>query len=1242
MKRLIMFVALVCSCFASYAQNTSKIYQYAPGDGGILYTMTRGGKYAIINIGTSASGGNPDSQLFDMETGEHFPVTYQNRALPFTMASDDGNIIVGHYGQYATTYDRAKNLMRSYPNRPLWKNGQLVDVTPDGHYAVGYYEGYLGKQDDSDLPNDWFYRTLFVNVETGDTIYTPNLPTKNRSGAPLQSIKFSSITPDGRYIMGAVDWYFEGGYSFIYDTKELRTLTSTNLMELYGGNVASRNAGVISCRGSMMSPNGNAIGGSARIERINDEGVKVTEDVPCVYFRDTDILKVYADAEDGNVSIAAMDDAGTFFGITENGSPLRDFKILYDGKFWVTLNQICRQRYGYDFFERTGYERTGTIMGVSGDGHRFISFHDPMGESYCFDFGESVEEACSGLDLLGTYKVTPEQNSQFAKISSVEVQFERPVQVLGSGKNVHLYDSKGALVTNGLSTSSGLTLKTGSKNTIVANFRARLLNPDEKYTVVIDAGAIATAVDKTRTNDEIRIEYTGRANEPVRLTSSVPEEGASVMKIDNVSSYVLLSFDCKVKLTDNPSAYIERVEDGSRASSLVVVAGTSDDTKNKVLLYPTSTVNLFSGQDYRIVVEEGSVCDYTSSAESYNSRIEVLLHGAYIRTVPTGDVLFHDSWDNIAESLQTWLRYEGDHNTPLYTMQQWEFDADNQPWNFSIRESAQDYDYCAASHSMYAPSGTSDDWMMTPQILLPEEGKSMLEFDAQSYLSSRSDTLEVYVYEQDWTLSYLNTEWMKDIKVDAQLVFKQILSPGGTEEGLSGEWTHYVVDLSPWAGKSVYLAFVNHNHNQSAIFIDNVSVQREVLYQLAFDYEERVVDVKEQTISGKITIKKSGVRNISLTLQDSEGNAISTQSWTGITSDVKDRPIPFSFSTPLPLRVGSVNDYSITIAIDDRTDTYHGIITDLSFMPVKRVVLEEMTGIDCQNCPQGIVAIEKMQKTFGDRFIPISIHTYTGDPYESGLTAYSNFLGLSGAPSARINRVPGIYYPMVNKSGTFYMNDADSPLWHDVVSEQLDRPALCDFSVRAANEGTAIRLDADIRYAITAENQQLSLLFVVLEDSLVNYQVNAFGTIEQGIFGEWGAQGIYSGENSNGIAYPVVHNDVARSVIGTTLGGTIGLYPFSMNAGETYTSTHKIAIPTTVVNPSNARIVALLLDAQTGEVINASSASILSDENTSITSIKEQRETQFFNLSGIRLSSPGKGVNIVRMSDGSMRKVFVR
>ncbi len=48
------------------------------------------------------------------------------------------------------------------------------------------------------------------------------------------------------------------------------------------------------------------------------------------------------------------------------------------------------------------------------------------------------------------------------------------------------------------------------------------------------------------------------------------------------------------------------------------------------------------------------------------------------------------------------------------------FDADNTPWNFSIRDDGA-YDYCAASHSMYNPPAKSDDWLVIPQLAIDNE-----------------------------------------------------------------------------------------------------------------------------------------------------------------------------------------------------------------------------------------------------------------------------------------------------------------------------------------------------------------------------------------------------------------------------------------------------------------------------------------------------------------------------------------
>lgn len=1267
MRRIIWVIIALIMQTESWAQdfivpivpntpgNTSKIYKYTPGDGGIFYNTTGGNEWAIVNAGREDGDedGACDSKLFNMKTGEISKIDIgYGRYLRFKNGSIDANILVGRivagnvYTNRAASYNRTTKKVTIYPDREdadggKWYNGHLVGCTPDGHYAYGYYQGYLGKTEgDGDVPHDWWYRPLLVDTEKGEVI--PIADNVLPRGGNMEAIRLTGISDDGRYVYGDGNWFMEGGASFIYDTQTKRCVSSVgNTFELtHGESTATVLARLQKKHPELISISGlSPVSKTKRTYRCTasyKDAQGNTASAMAIYFREVkgadDIadreedIKIYNNIEDGGVSIEVIDDNGTCYGMTETGSPLRNFKILYDGKYWVAFNQLCKQRFGYDFYEVTGFERSGTIMGVSPDGHRLISFPDPMGESFCFDFGMTAHEACSTLDFLSSYSASPEDGSQFESMKSVEITFERPIRILGSGKNIHLYDSKGTEVAKGLSSSSALQFKSGSNNTVIATIRTMTLTAGEDYYFVIDAGTFATAKSDDCLSKEIRLHYSGRSG-AVKMIKSIPEAGSELVRLDNESSYVILQFDRNVKVTDNAVAYIQH-EDGTYVGTMTMVAGYLPETKSQVLFYPISTINLFDGQHYKLIVEAGSICDYSENSKSYNEKIEVEYIGKYVRPVPTGHVLFQDSWDDIAESLNTWLRYEGDHNTPQYTPSSWGFDADNQPWNFSIRESNENPDYCAGSHSMYAPSNQSDDWMMTPQINMPAEGKTVLEFDAQSYYENTNDILDIYVYEDERVIGYLNDNNMAVIKQNAVNVFNEKMSPGATMEGLANEWTHYTVDLSAWNGKDIYIAFVNQNRNQSAIFVDNVLVQREVLYNLALDYNDRVVAQTEQKISGKLTVvKDEEIKSVSLILRNSEGNEVSRIEWNNISGNIKDRAIPFAFQNMLPLTIGKTNAYSIDITIGQHEDTYKGTIIDLAFKPQKRVVLEEMTGVDCPNCPLGILMIEKLRKQYGDLFIPISLHTYTGDAWGYGVMDYSNGLGLIAAPSARIDRTKGIYYPMASTATAYLDTNPQDPLWADVVAQQLNKAPLCNFNIASTYTSAKkdeVKYTANVEYAIDAESQQLSLLFVVLEDGLVNYQQNGFGQTSEPLLKEWG-QG---GTNSDGYVYPFTHNDVARSVVGSNYGGTIGLLPTTYEASKTVSATTTQTFPSNVMNKENAHVVGMLIDTQTGEVVNAAECKFADyNETDGIEDITTQDGANpvYYNIKGQRINKPIRG-----------------
>lgn len=1219
MKTLITIAALLAFSTIQ-AQSPFVMHRYDSNDGGILWGISDNGKWATIRLGSSSGGGNATPKLYDVENEEAFEVRYNNDVISVNDVSDDGNIVVGSYQSRPVAYNRTTSELKEFPLRDQWQWGGLSSVTPDGKWAVGHYSGYTGVFSENDeLTGDYYFSPLLVNVESGDTLSLSGLPKLDMANLDQHAMTFNAITPDGRYILGQMDWYIMqpvSGFCFLYDTQE-QNYRVIGFEENDHGHWNPLFPDMHHIEGCTLSPNGRYAAGMAYMtkpqagsEFFNEYGV------PFRYDLQTGEFKVFDDGESNNMSVGGITDNGTIFGNSESGSPLRNFRIFYKDKYWISFSQICQQVYGFNFQNKTGYEYTGTVTGVSGDGRSFIAFPDPLGESYLFDFGAPVDDICAQVDLLSNYNVTPEAGSEFAMISNIEINFGRSIQINGNGNNVHLYKSDGTLVYSGLS-NGGLTLKNGTKGTLVAAFRTRPLEAGVDYELVIDAGVVSIANDPELKNKEIRIPYRGRENGPVRITKITPEADSDIRQIDNNTSYILLEFDSKVKCTDSPLAYIERVADGSRLMTLNISAGTTEDTKNQVLLLPSTTSYLYAGEDYRLVFEAGSVCDYSGKNTSYNERTEFIYHGTYIRESGNETVMFADDFNDPNASLTTWMQFEGDHNKPTANMQAWGFDANNNPWNFTLHDEEQSPDYFAGSHSMYNPAGTSNDWMITPQLAIPLDGKAVLEFDAQSYDPSKQDYLTLYIYEERQVISHLNSELMAAIRANAVLLDSIALTAGNNPELTADEWTHYTYNLAEWAGKDIYVAFVNQNNNQSAIFVDNVLVQREVPFTIGFSNRDRVVAQESIDIAGYFTVLSAETEgSASMTLKDADGVALSIILWNEIPT--KGTPVPFAFDAPLPLTIGKEVPYTIDVKIGDAEDSYEGSIMNLAFEPVKRVVLEEMTGSTCVNCPLGIVSIEHCQNAFGDRFIPIAIHSYTGDNLGSGFAEYTEFLGIMGAPMARINRLPEVYSPMYRMNDEFYYHDVEGEsLWYDVVSEELNRLTLADISIAAqlSEDNKTISYTTDLCYALDAKNQQLSLLLVVLEDGISTYQLNGFSSANSETLADWCNNGPYA----EYAVYPYIHDHVVRGVYGQTYSGTIGLYPANPEGGVNYSVRLSTQCPEAVDNLQNLHAVAMLIDTQTGMVVNAAQTRILS-ATESIEAVYEENSddsSTLFTLTGM-------------------------
>ncbi|UOX32887.1 choice-of-anchor J domain-containing protein [Flavobacterium sediminilitoris] len=164
--------------------------------------------------------------------------------------------------------------------------------------------------------------------------------------------------------------------------------------------------------------------------------------------------------------------------------------------------------------------------------------------------------------------------------------------------------------------------------------------------------------------------------------------------------------------------------------------------------------------------------------------------------------VFTENFDGIGSGMSSWTIYNQDNLVPN---SQVSF-VDN-AWI----EAAEEFDNnIAMSTSYYSPAGTSNDWLVSPQITLPA-GTKTLYFDARSYDSAYKDSYKVYISTSGNAVSNFTTE---------------LFSQGDGVTGTTGEnvaWTKRSIDLSSYSGP-IYIAFRNFSTDMFLLGIDNVSI----------------------------------------------------------------------------------------------------------------------------------------------------------------------------------------------------------------------------------------------------------------------------------------------------------------------------------------------------------------------------------------------------------------------------------
>lgn len=1190
-KNLLFILGGLAASYAYAADGDLKpeIFQLYQGEDLLtINALSNNGQWALTQTAGDQDTDNPlpaGGSLIDMSTLQLTTITTESGWASITDVTDGGTV-VGSEGGVPAFWTPTTGEWTYLPiTHQGCDTGNLLGVTPDGKYACGY----VGSSEDMYLAEPVLY-----DLTTLTEIPLSNLPTRGMSGVEYRQCAAYNLSPDGKYLLCDYATSYlkdEAGYplfAFVYDVDAQDWEPVGFELDKASWTWTPRYEGILHIWNQYLSPDGRYVTGTFYMSPGGSEVEGGTEyKTPFVYDRVADELTVYDDENDHDFGGDQVTPEGTAIAHAASDNPYPTAYARY-GKYFISFNEILSQVYGMDLALYNGDGVSGSCQAMSEDGRTLVMVS--YDNCYVLKMAESFADAASRVDLMANYSLSIPSGTMMTNLTDIDVIFDRSIVMKGDPATIQVFDEDNNAWATALSSTA---VANDNDKKLHISFRHKQMEADKTYKVVIPAGFLNLKDDATIANHEITFTYKGRADVPVTPLTITPANNTGIAELSS-SQMIELTFASSIKVDDNFSAalYVSGQE-----SPIANMAAAYDG--KKAYFYPATTQYLYEGSDYQVVIAAGSITDLSGAGG--NEEIILNYTGAYVRTVSSDDkyIFFEDfshltnTWaSNFMYWMTTW-------NEPTAQMQNWGFTI-NTPWTNVMDDDG--LDQAIATHSMFEPAGTADTWMMTPWLYIPDE-KCILSFDAQSYLNNKEDVLRVYIYATDKVYNNITADMVDelaaDIRENGDLIIETVLSPGENEEVLAGDWQHFVYDLKDYAQQNIYVLFNNNNTDQSAIFIDNVMVMRNFAFLTSLTTPESVVDQESVVVKGVLTVESEidTFQSATLILLDGDGVEVDRIEEEGLSLSKGDR-YPFEFAKELPLEYGVINKYTLDLSLDQEQSILELSVKNLAFEPERIMVLEEISGSTCSNCPLGFLAAEYISTLYPNNFYPIILRAYGGDRHSTGLwadimTYCDNVLQTSSAPMGKIDRGELSSPMMTNESTYVYTGEgltdstgAPIMLWADYAVEEMNTPAEGDinFSVAYNEETGLLTVPCTVRYALTSNGKNIGLFAVVVEDGVQVFQSNGFAQIEDANLGEWGKGGTYGRSN---VIFNINH--LARQPFTTAASG-IYMENNDFTAGEEYSQTLTYTLAEGVItDPNNCQVIVMMIDGITGKVINANS-----------------------------------------------------
>lgn len=346
--------------------------------------------------------------------------------------------------------------------------------------------------------------------------------------------------------------------------------------------------------------------------------------------------------------------------------------------------------------------------------------------------------------------------------------------------------------------------------------------------------------------------------------------------------------------------------------------------------------------------------------------------------------------------------------------------------------------------------------------------------------------------------------------------------------------------------------------------------------------------------------------------------------------------IPFAADSKIgtstvTLTITKVNGVENANATKTATGTLYTVEREF----VKRSVVEEGTGTDCGYCPRGHVVMHNMHNLYGDQFIGIALHQRSStDPMYN----VSYDLGFTNFPQC-----------MVNRSNDFWDPYEQMPA---VLKASLNEIALAEVTVAGTftDEDTKVNATASVESLVAGD---YDIAFMLTADGLTGKTTS---WKQQNYFCKGHAGNPYKSKSSmpediqflwdKGSSYYETYNDVLISSSYVSYKNKATLPTLVANGTVSSEYTLKMPTKTTLkkaLKLDQVYVVAVLLDKKTGAIVNAGRARVTGSTGIEdVTTGTEATVVARYTVNGVQVSAPVKGVNILKMSDGTTRKVLVK